>query len=106
MDASQDEDLEAAVGAALSELAQHLGGTSDTGGPVVNATQIKGRGELGVLLTDDRDYVLGRVWVAFGGAVDAPGFDFSNGGAVHVQAEVCSEVVDPPRSIDEWLAGQ
>jgi hypothetical protein len=106
MDASQEEDLEAAVGAALSALAEHLGGTSDTGGPVVNATQIKDRGELGVLLTDERDYVLGRVWVAFGGAVDAPALDLSNGGAIHVQAEVCSEVVDPPVSIGEWLAAQ
>ena len=48
-----------AVHEALNELAAHLGGSSDTGGPVENATQIKGREDLGVLLTDADDRVLG-----------------------------------------------
>lgn len=97
-----EHDLHEAVNAALDELATHLGGSSDTGGPVVNATQIKGRGELGVLLTDARDLVLGRVWIAFGGIAQPPADDVG-AGSVRVQAEVCSEVIEHPCSIDSWL---
>lgn len=101
---SEEQEIHAAVDAALNDLAERLGGTTDTGGPVENATQIKGRDELGVLLTDVENRVLGRVWVAFGAAVqvmDAPALE---GGNVQVQAEVCAEVVEEPVSIEEWLA--
>ena len=101
MDDQQQQAIHEAVDAALNELAEHLGGTSETGGPVENATQIKGRGDLGILLTDASDRVLGRVWVAFGGGLDAS--DVLAGGAVEIHAEVCSEEIDPPVSVDEWF---
>lgn len=104
MDDRQQQEIHEAVNAALDELAAHLGGTADVGGPVENATQIKGRGDLGILLTDASDRVLGRVWVVFGGALHAPKDESLEGGSVEVQAEVCSELVNPPLSIDEWLA--
>src|SRR4051812_34737099 len=106
MDHEDERDIHEAVNAALDELAQHLGGSSDTGGPVENATQIKGRGDLGVLLTDADNRVLGRVWVAFGAAVDTQEVRTRQGGAVHVQAEVCSEVIDPPVPVEEWASGR
>jgi len=105
MDDAHEQAIEEAVAAALDTLAEQLGGTADTGGPVVNATQIKGRGELGVLLTDARDYVLGRVWLSFGGGLTPPAFDLAGAGSVRIEAEVCSERVDPPCTIDAWLAG-
>ncbi len=92
-----------AVNAALDELAAHLGGTSEQGGPVENATQIKGRGDLGILLTDAAERVLGRVWVAFGGALETSDDALTEGGSVDIQAEVCSEVIDPPQPIDAWF---
>ncbi|MFT3927825.1 MAG: hypothetical protein QM778_35180 [Myxococcales bacterium] len=102
---SDDEELaiHEAVDAALNELAERLGGSSDTGGPVENATQIKGRGDLGVLLTDAQDRVLGRVWISFGAGVQVPNQDLASGGNVHVQAEVCSEIIEPPLTVDAWL---
>jgi len=111
MDDAQQQEIHEAVNAALDDLAAHLGGTSDTGGPVENATQIKGRGDLGILLTDADDRVLGRVWVAFGGSVEArasaadePGEDAAlAGGNVEIQAEVCSEVIDPPVALETWV---
>jgi len=105
MDEQQQEEIHRAVNAALDELAAHLGGTADAGGPVENATQIKGRGDLGILLTDVADNVLGRVWVAFGGGIDVPDLTLQ-GGAVSIQAEVCSEVVEPPVHIDSWAEGR
>lgn len=104
MDDEQQQAIHEAVNAALDELAAHLGGTSEAGGPVENATQIKGRGDLGILLTDCSDRVLGRVWVAFGGALQAPEGDSLTGGSVGVQAEVCSELIDPPLHVDAWFA--
>src|SRR5689334_582741 len=65
MNDAEQEEIHHAINAALDELAEQLGGTSDTGGPVENATQIKGRGDLGILLTDVANNVLGRVWVVF-----------------------------------------
>jgi hypothetical protein len=103
MDDEQQQEIHEAVNAALDELAAHLGGTSDTGGPVDNATQIKGRGDLGILLTDVNDRVLGRVWVAFGGSVDVPTDALLTDGNVELQAEVCSEVVDPPVDLETWV---
>jgi hypothetical protein len=103
MDDEQQQEIHEAVNAALDDLAAHLGGTSDTGGPVENATQIKGRGDLGILLTDVNDRVLGRVWVAFGGSVDAPTDEALADGNVELQAEVCSEVVDPPVDLETWV---
>ena len=106
MDEQEQQAIHEAVDAALQELASHLGGTSDTGGPVENATQVKGRADLGVLLTDAQDRVLGRVWIAFGAGVEAPsGPTFLDGG-VEVHAEVCSEVVDPPQGLEEWVEGR
>src|SRR6476620_9006126 len=104
MGESEEQEIHAAVDAALNDLAERLGGTTDTGGPVENATQIKGRGELGVLLTDIENRVLGRVWIAFGAGVRMPSAAALEGGGVHVQAEVCSEVTEQPTSVDEWLA--
>jgi hypothetical protein len=103
MDEQQQQEIHEAVNAALDELAAHLGGTRETGGPVENATQIKGRGDLGILLTDIDDRVLGRVWVAFGGSVAVPGGVELSGGSVEIQAEVCSEVVDPPVDLETWV---
>lgn len=105
MNDQEQEEIHRAVNSALEELATHLGGTADTGGPVENATQIKGRGDLGILLTDVDDRVLGRVWVAFGAGIDEPDEQLE-GGSVAVQAEVCSEVVQPPVHVDEWAAGR
>ena len=105
MDDKQQEEIHLAVNQALDDLAAHLGGTADTGGPVENATQIKGRGDLGILLTDVDDRVLGRVWVAFGAGIDAPD-EALMGGSVAIQAEVCSELVEPPVPIDEWAQGR
>ncbi|MET0285976.1 MAG: hypothetical protein ABW352_15950 [Polyangiales bacterium] len=102
MDDQQQQAIHQAVDAALDELAERLGGTSETGGPVENATQIKGRGDLGILLTDASDRVLGRVWVAFGAGLQTS--DPLVGGAVEIQAEVCSELIDPPVSVDDWMA--
>jgi hypothetical protein len=101
-----EQEIHLAVNEALNELAERLGGTSDTGGPVENATQIKGRGDLGVLLTDVQGRVLGRVWLAFGAAVTAPNLAAEQSGAVQVQAEVCSEVVDPPELVESWAEGR
>ncbi|MDB4975598.1 MAG: hypothetical protein JWN48_3939 [Myxococcaceae bacterium] len=106
MDEQEQQAIHEAVNAALDELAAHLGGTSDEGGPVENATQIKGRGDLGILLTDRDDRVLGRVWVAFGGSIEAPSDDTLEDGSVAVQAEVCSEVVEPPVALQEWAEGR
>jgi hypothetical protein len=97
------ETLQEAFEAALDDLARRLGGTEDTGGPVVNATQIKGRDDLGVLLTDARDYVLGRVFLAFDAAIPAT-LDVSRGGDVNIDAAVRSEILSPPLAIDAWLA--
>lgn len=105
MDDQQQEEIHRAVNTALDELAAHLGGTADTGGPVENATQIKGRGDLGILLTDLHDNVLGRVWVAFGAGIDAPDEHLERGG-VAIAAEVCSEVVEPPIPLDTWAEGR
>jgi hypothetical protein len=104
MDDERQQAIHEAVNAALDDLAAHLGGTSEVGGPVENATQIKGRGDLGILLTDSCDRVLGRVWVAFGGALQAPDGDSLGGGSVDVQAEVCSELIEPPLHVDAWFA--
>ena len=106
MNDQEQEAIHDAVNAALDELAAHLGGTSDSGGPVENATQIKGRGDLGILLTDLEDRVLGRVWVAFGGAIESPHADALSDGSVQVHAEVCSEVVDPPLPLALWAEGR
>jgi hypothetical protein len=109
MDDQQQQDIHAAVNQALDELAAHLGGTSDEGGPVENATQIKGRGDLGILLTNVDDLVLGRVWVAFGGSLgplSTADDDTLHQGSVAVEAEVCSEVVDPPVPLEEWAEGR
>jgi hypothetical protein len=106
MDEAEEEEIHHAVNVAVTELATHLGGTSDTGGPVENATQIKGRGDLGILLTDVEDRVLGRVWLAFGGRAEKPNGPALQGGHVQVQAEVCSEVVDPPVPIAQWSEGR
>ena len=106
MNEREQADIHDAVNAALDDLAAHLGGTSDAGGPVENATQIKGRGDLGILLTDVDDCVLGRVWVAFGGAIDPLTADTLADGSVSVHAEVCSEVVDPPEPLDAWVEGR
>ncbi|MEY4508895.1 MAG: hypothetical protein RLZZ450_1017 [Pseudomonadota bacterium] len=103
MDDEQQQEIHEAVNAALDELAAHLGGTSDMGGPVENATQVKGRSDLGILLTDVDDRVLGRVWVAFGGSVDVPSDEALSDGNVEIQAEVCSEVVDPPVDLETWV---
>lgn len=103
MDEEQQQEIHEAVNAALDELAVHLGGTRETGGPVENATQVKGRGDLGILLTDVDDRVLGRVWVAFGASVAAPSGVSLSGGSVDIQAEVCSEVVDPPVDLEAWV---
>jgi hypothetical protein len=101
MDDQQQQAIHQAVDAALDELAERLGGTSETGGPVENATQIKGRGDLGILLTDASDRVLGRVWVAFGAGLQTS--DPLTGGDVEIHAEVCSELIEPPLSIDAWF---
>jgi hypothetical protein len=114
MDDEQQREIHEAVNAALDGLAAHLGGTSDQGGPVENATQIKGRGDLGILLTDVNDLVLGRVWVAFGGAIAAPSsavaadgdIEVQGDGEVEVQAEICSEVVEPPVPLEAWAEGR
>ena len=105
MDGQQQEEIHRALNAALDDLAAHLGGTTDTGGPVENVTQIKSRGDLGILLTDVNDNVLGRVWVAFGAGIDAPDEELKGGG-VNLQAEVCSEVVSPPLQLDVWAEGR
>ena len=102
---AQEEEIHAAIDRALNELAEHLGGSTEFGGPVENVTQIKGRGELGVLLTDPENRVLGRVWIAFGAAVQPPQQE-AGPGDVQVQAEVCSEVVDPPVPLEEWVGQQ
>jgi len=114
MDEEQQRQIHEAVNQALDELAAHLGGTSDEGGPVENATQITGRGDLGIMLTDVDDRVLGRVWVAFGGSVEAPttgqgddgALEVAGDGEVEIQAEICSEVVDPPVPLEEWVEGR
>jgi hypothetical protein len=97
------ETLQEAFEAALDDLARRLGGTEDTGGPVVNATQIKGRDDLGVLLTDARDHVLGRVFLAFDAAISTT-LDVSRSGHVSVETAVRSEILSPPLAIDTWLA--
>jgi hypothetical protein len=112
---ADEQAIHEAIDLALNELAERLGGGVDAGGPVVNITQIKERGDLGVLLTDAQDRVLGRVWIAFGGAVDGgllaggpasfdPSQRFDAGGDVRVRAEVCSEIIDPPLTVDEWVS--
>jgi hypothetical protein len=97
------ETLQETFEAALDDLARRLGGTEDAGGPVVNATQIKGRDDLGVLLTDARDYVLGRVFLAFDAAIPAT-LDVMRGGDVSIETAVRSEILSPPLAIDTWLA--
>src|SRR3954466_11135166 len=106
MNDQEQEEIHRAVNSALDELAAHLGGTSDTGGPVENATQIKGRGDLGVLLTDAEDRVLGRVWIAFGAGIRGPDSQSDASGDVRVQAEVCSEIVEPPVPLQQWAIGR
>jgi hypothetical protein len=101
-----DLEIRDAVSAALTELAEELGGSSDTGGPVENATQIKGRGDLGVLLTDVEDRVLGRVWIEFEGSASPTISDSPDGGQVQVEATLHSEIIDPPVPILEWAAGR
>jgi hypothetical protein len=108
-----EKQLNDAVHDALEELAGRLGGSSDTGGPVENATQIKGHPELGVLLTDAKDHVLGRVWIEFRGEAkmekSRPGKSAHAKGAalgegsVGVHAEVVAEVVDPPIPLEQWV---
>lgn len=102
MDERQEQAIHEAVNSALDDLAAHLGGTSDEGGPVENATQIKGRGDLGILLTDAEERVLGRVWVVFGAALEIEDEATLAGSNVDVRAEVCSEVVDPPQPLAAW----
>jgi len=103
-----DDELHGAVNEALEALALHLGGTTETGGPVANATQIKGRGELGVLLTDAQDLVLGRVWIEFGGEANAPDMATvaSQAGSIGLHASVRAEAIEPPMSIEDWVVGR
>ena len=106
MDEAEQEEIHHAIDAALNELAEQLGGTSDAGGPVENATQIKGRGDLGILLTDVDNKVLGRVWVVFDAGIAVPSDETLSDGAVAVRAEVLSELVAPPVPLDEWAQGR
>ena len=106
MHEAEQEEIHHAINAALDELAEQLGGTSDTGGPVENATQIKGRGDLGILLTDVDDKVLGRVWVVFDAGIAVPSDESLSDGSVAVRAEVFSERVTPPVPLDEWAQGR
>lgn len=100
-----DSELHEAVNEALEALALHLGGTTETGGPVENATQVKGRGELGVFLTDIHDNVLGRVWIEFGANTQVPDLAKTSAqGSVGVHASVRSEAINPPLSLEKWLA--
>lgn len=99
------------INLALNDLAMRLGGDTEEGGPVENATQIKDRGDLGVLLTDVNDRVLGRVWVEYGGTASFSSGDPAAGltegdGRVGVEARVRTEVVDPPQAIDLWVDGR
>lgn len=100
-----EDELHAAVNDALEALALHLGGTAETGGPVQNATQVKGRGELGVFLTDASDRVLGRVWLEFGAKIQAPSVAnvaFQDG-SMGLHASVRSEAISPPMTLEAWL---
>jgi hypothetical protein len=106
MNEAEQEEIHIAVNAALDELAEQLGGTSETGGPVENATQVKGRGDLGVLLTDVHNNVLGRVWVSFDAGISVPTDESLSDGSVAVRAEVLSEHVSPPIPLDEWMHGR
>lgn len=106
MDQAEQDEIHQAIDAALDELAEQLGGTSDTGGPVENATQIKGRGDLGILLTDVDNNVLGRVWVVFDAGISVPSDETLSDGAVAVRAEVLSERVTPPVPLEEWVQGR
>jgi hypothetical protein len=101
----QENELSEAMHEALDTLALQLGGTSETGGPVENATQIKGRDELGVLLTDAHNRVLGRVWLEFGASAQSPDFASLSGGAgsLGFHAHVRSEAVQPPVPLELWL---
>lgn len=105
MNDDETQAIHEAVDEALNNLAERLGGSSDTGGPVENATQITGRGDLGVLLTDAENRVLGRVWVEFGGGVDVPDEDLEEGGSVHVEAQVLAELFEPPVPLEDWIEG-
>ncbi len=107
-DIDDDNELREAMNDALEVLALHLGGTRDTGGPVENATQIKGRGELGVLLTDVDDRVLGRVWIEFGATAQPPEVAriASQDGSVGLHASLRSEAVEPPVALEVWLKGR
>jgi hypothetical protein len=100
---TQEQDVHEAVDRALEALAAKLGGTSDLGGPVTNATRIEGRPQLGVLLTDLRGYVLGRVWLH----VNAPPAEAAAAGvSVPAQVTVRSEMIAPPEAVDTWLKRQ
>lgn len=100
-----EDELHAAVNDALEALAIRLGGTTETGGPVQNATQVKGRGELGVFLTDLEERVLGRVWLEFGAKIQAPSVATIQvqDGSMGLHASVRSEVIEPPMSLEAWL---
>jgi len=100
-----ESELHEAVNEALEALAVHLGGTTETGGPVENATQVKGRGELGVFLTDASGRVLGRVWLEFGAKAQAPNIKTIavEDGSVGLHATVRSEQVHPPMTLEAWL---
>jgi hypothetical protein len=102
-----DNALRDAMQEALEALALHLGGTSDTGGPVEHATQIKGRDELGVLLTDRDNRVLGRVWLEFGGDAKSPdpAHVTTQPGQIGLHASLRSETVTPPAALEDWLKG-
>ena len=106
MNDAEQEEIHLAINASLDELAATLGGTSDTGGPVENATQIKGRGDLGILLTDANNNVLGRVWVIFDAGIAVPSDETLSDGSVAVRAEVLSERVSPPVPLEEWAQGR
>ena len=102
----EEQSIESLMREELERLAAALAGASDTGGPVENATQVKGRGDLGVLLTDIDDKVLGRVWVEFGGSAKLEKGAKKPRGSVGVQVTVCSEVVKPPAPLVEWVASR
>ncbi len=100
-----DNELHEAVNEALEALALHLGGTTETGGPVENATQVKGRGELGVFLTDASGRVLGRVWLEFGAKAQAPTVASIavEDGSIGLHTTVRSEPVQPAMPLEAWL---
>lgn len=100
-----DEELQADIERALTDLAVRLGGDTDEDGPVENLTQVKDRGDLGMLLTDTANRVLGRVWLEYSGSAVLSGVE-AGAGSVGVETHVRSEVVDPPEDLDDWLKGR